>query len=103
MAVFVGGIIALVLGIIGLIVWWGPFLNLLAGGIPLALIMGGVLAAYLGYDEVKESMPFKKEEGAAEPLTVSTPGEAEKYREEAERLKEEVERLKKEVEEKEEE
>lgn len=54
MAVLAGGVAAFILGIIGIIIWWGPFLTLLKGAVPSVLILGGALAAYLGYDEWKE-------------------------------------------------
>ena len=54
MAALAGGLVALVLGIIGIIAWWGEFIGLLMGGIPLMLILGGALAAYLGFEELKD-------------------------------------------------
>jgi hypothetical protein len=47
MAVFVGGIVAAVLGVILLLIWWVPFLQLVAGALPVMLLFGGVIAAYL--------------------------------------------------------
>jgi hypothetical protein len=49
MKTLVGGAAAAVLGLIGLVVWWSPFLTLLAGAIPLMLLLGGGLAIYLGF------------------------------------------------------
>ena len=49
MAALAGGIVALVLGIIGIIVWWGYFLKALLAAVPAMLILGGALAAYLGF------------------------------------------------------
>lgn len=93
MKVFLGGIVAAFLGFIGIFAFFGPFLQLLAGAVPLMLLLGGAMAAYLGYDEVKDKFPFpkKKEEGAAE---ADTKGEAEKYKQEVERLKAELEKAK---------
>jgi hypothetical protein len=97
MAVFVGGIVAAVIGFILLLVWWKPFLALLAGALPIMLLLGGAIAAYLGYDEVKEKLPyFGKKEGAAAP--VGEPAQATNYKEEAEKYKAEAERLKVELE-----
>jgi hypothetical protein len=81
MAVLGGGIIALLLGIIGLFAWWGDFLEVLKGSVPIMLILGGALATYLGYEEYKDKQ-------AMESIT-----------ETEEDLKQEVERLKKEIEE----
>ena len=54
MMALVGGLIALILGIIGIIVWWGYFLKALMAGIPVMLILGGALATYLGIEELKD-------------------------------------------------
>jgi hypothetical protein len=61
MKTLIGGAIGAVLGIIGLAVWFGPFLQLLAGTIPVMLLLGGCLALYLGFDELKDT--WKKDEG----------------------------------------
>ena len=97
MAVFVGGIVAAVLGVILLLIWWVPFLQLLAGALPVMLLFGGVIAAYLGFDEVKDKLPYfsKKEEGFS-PTTTDT-ADAPNYREEADKYKAEVEQLKSEL------
>jgi len=101
MVVFVGGIVAAVFGFILLIVWWVPFLQLLAGALPIMLLFGGAIAAYLGYDEVKDKLPYfsKKAEGTAQGggtvQAANYKDEAEKYRAEAERLKSELDRVKK--------
>ncbi|MBW1940074.1 MAG: hypothetical protein JRI28_01630 [Deltaproteobacteria bacterium] len=61
MKTLIGGAVGAVLGIIGLAVWFGPFLNLLAGAIPVMLLLGGGLALYLGFDELKETWKKEKE------------------------------------------
>jgi len=93
MKVFIGGIAAAFLGIIGIFAFFGPFLHLLAGAVPLMLLLGGAMAAYLGYDEVKDKLPLKKKE--AEETTFSPES---KYKEEAEKYKQEVDKLKAELE-----
>ena len=54
MAALAGGLAAFVLGIIGIIYWGVEFFTLLKGGIPIMLILGGALAAYLGFEEIKD-------------------------------------------------
>ena len=62
-----GGLVALVLGIIGIVVWWCPFLEIVMGVIPAILILGGALATYFGLDQMMEKKtveiydPIKKE------------------------------------------
>ena len=87
MKTLIGGAVAAVLGLIGLSVWFKPFLT---GTIPLMLLLGGGLAIYLGFDELKDS--WKKED-----TTFDTPVETEdvdKYKEEIGDLKKEIESLK---------
>lgn len=55
MKTLIGGAISAVLGLIGLSVWFGEFLQILAGAIPVMLLLGGGLAIYLGFDELKDT------------------------------------------------
>ncbi len=65
MKTLIGGAVAVLLGIIGIAVWFGAFLQLLAGALPPMLLLGGGLALYLGFDELKDS--WKKDEGVEAP------------------------------------
>jgi len=94
MKTLIGGAVAAVLGIIGLSVWWKPFLQLLAGAVPAMLLLGGGLALYLGFDELKDS--WKKEEPVVD--TPSDIGDNDKYKREIDELKKEIETLKEEKE-----
>jgi phosphate/sulfate permease len=90
MKTLIGGAVGAVLGLIGMSIWWKPFLQLLAGAIPVMLLLGGGLALYLGFDELKDT--WKKED-----KTVDTPtktDETEKYKDEIDELKKEIETLK---------
>ena len=90
MKTLIGGAVGAVLGLIGMSIWWKPFLQLLAGAIPVMLLLGGGLALYLGFDELKDT--WKKED-----TTVDTPtktDETEKYKNEIDELKKEIETLK---------
>jgi hypothetical protein len=94
MGALVGGIIALIIGLIGLIWWWNYFIEFLLAIIPLGLILGGALATYLGIEEWRDTA------GRGENLDIpEAPGEdarseMEKYKAEAEKLKAELEALK---------
>ena len=90
MKTLIGGAAAAVLGIIGLAVWWKPFLQLLAGAIPFALLSGGALAIYLGFDELKDTWKTKEEDFGASV----DKEEVEEYKQEVAKLKQEVEDLK---------
>lgn len=92
MKTLVGGAIAAALGLIGLAVWWGEFLMVLAGVIPAMLLLGGALAIYLGFDELKDTW---KSDESAEISNDTASDEVEKYRQEISELKDEIETLKK--------
>ena len=84
MTALLGGISALVLGLIGIIVWWGDFLEILRGSLPLILLLGGALAAYLGFEELKDKRTADTFEDTSTDL-----------KHEVESLKQEIKELKK--------
>lgn len=94
MTALVGGLVAVALGLIGLGLWWREFLTLVAGGLPLLLLLGGALAVYLGYEETKDKF-FKKPEASGYEPPKMAEEEVEKYKAEVERLKSEIEEIKK--------
>ena len=85
MTALIGGLIALILGFIGISIWWGYFLKALAAGIPIILILGGALATYLGIEELKDRGSSENFEPESEDLK----SEVETLREELKGLKEE--------------
>ncbi len=87
MMALVGGLIALVLGLIGIITWWSYFIKALAAGVPVMLILGGALATYLGIEELKD----KKAAESFEPESTELKQEVETLREELKELKGEKE------------
>ncbi|MBW1818392.1 MAG: hypothetical protein JRJ60_14690 [Deltaproteobacteria bacterium] len=82
MAALLGGFVSLILGVIGIIVWWGFFIKALLAAVPAMLILGGALAAYLGFEELRDKR-------AAENFDDSND-----LKQEVESLKAEVEELK---------
>lgn len=88
MALF-GGLVALILGIIGIIIWWGYFLKALAAGVPIMLILGGALATYLGIEEIKDRKASEGFDSGANTLK----SEVETLKEEIKELKEEKKEL----------
>jgi hypothetical protein len=85
MMALAGGLIALILGIIGIIAWWPYFLKALAAGIPVVLLLGGALATYLGIEELKDRK-------ASESFETGPTG----LQDEVQTLKEELKELKQE-------
>ena len=90
MKTLIGGAIAALLGLIGIVAWFPQFLTVIAGTIPVMLLLGGALAIYLGVDELKDT--WKQEESA--DTEVSTDADVAKYKQEISELKEEIETLK---------
>ncbi len=94
MKTLVGGAVAAVIGVIGLAVWFNAFLQLLAGAIPVMLLLGGCLALYLGFDELKDTW---QKETPVEPAAAgggSAGDDVSHLKKENEELKKELESLK---------
>ncbi|MDA3789044.1 MAG: hypothetical protein PF503_11230 [Desulfobacula sp.] len=87
MKTLIGGAIAVLLGVVGIAVWFNQFLILLAGCIPPVLLLGGGLALYLGFDELKDS--WKKDDGVEAPATQDDKTKIEKLEKELDELKKE--------------
>jgi hypothetical protein len=83
MTALVGGLVALVLGIIGISKWYVLFFKALLAGVPAMLILGGALAIYLGVEEIKDKRASEDFESGSSDL-----------KEEVESLKEEIKELK---------
>lgn len=62
MWIIIGGIVAIILGVLGLIKWWLLFLKALAALIPFILVVGGVLAVIVGITSRREKIEEEKEE-----------------------------------------
>ncbi len=84
----IGGIIAALLGIFFLAQWFEPFLLLLKATIPALFILGGGLAAYLGYEEIKD----KTEADSSSEENVELKNQVESLKEELRELKGEKEK-----------
>jgi len=87
MKTLIGGAIAVLLGVVGLAVWFNQFLVLLAGCIPPVLLLGGGLALYLGFDELKDS--WKNDEGTDAAAPQDDKAKIEELEKELEQLKKE--------------
>jgi len=93
MSLLIGGAVSVIIGLLGLILWWVDFLVILKGGIPIILILGGILAAYIGLDEIQDKLReerLRQEESLAKAREEieMVRAQAEQYREELEKLKE---------------
>ncbi|MCX5832143.1 MAG: hypothetical protein NT140_09710 [Deltaproteobacteria bacterium] len=94
MTLLLGGAVSAILGLVGLFEWIKDFITLLKGGLPILLLLGGVMAAYIGFDELQsklreESEKQEEELAKAKEEIDLMKAKAEQYREELERMKEE--------------
>ena len=90
MKTLIGGAIAALLGLSGIVAWFPQFLTVIAGTIPVMLLLGGALAIYLGIDELKDT--WKQDEGVESDVVIDE--DVEKYKQEISELKDEIETLK---------
>ena len=97
MILLVGGAVSAILGLIGFIFWWDAFFTILKGGLPILMLLGGILAVYVGIDDIQAKMREERQrqeesiEKAKEEIEM-VKAKAEQYREEIDRLKEEAKR-----------
>jgi uncharacterized protein YlxW (UPF0749 family) len=95
MLLLIGGIVSGILGVIGFSLWWDAFVLILKGAVPILLILGGILAIYVGVDSMQDKMredrqkqDEKLEQAQAEIERMKA--QSEQYREELEKLKEQT-------------
>ena len=92
MSLLISGIVSVILGVIGLSHWSDDFLIILRGGVPIMLILGGILAVYVGLDAMQERM--REERQKQEEKLDKTREEIEQVKVQAEQSREEIEKLK---------
>lgn len=64
MKTLIGGAVGAFVGLMFLLIFLDSFFDLLKGTIPVLLLLGGGLALYLGFDELKDS--WESDEGNAQ-------------------------------------
>lgn len=93
MSLLIAGAVSAVLGLIGLLAWWNDFLIILKGALPLAMLLGGILAIYVGFDDIQDKLREERQrqdeklDKAREEIEIVR-ARADQYKEEIERLKE---------------
>jgi arginine exporter protein ArgO len=92
MSLLISGIVAVILGVIGLSQWTNDFLIILKGGIPIMLILGGILAVYVGLDAMQDRM--REERQKQDEKLEKTREEIEQVKAQAEQYREEIKKLK---------
>jgi hypothetical protein len=92
MSLLISGIVSVILGVIGFSLWWSDFVIILKGGVPIMLMLGGILAVYVGLDAMQDRM--KEERQKQEEKLDKTREEIEQVKAQAEQYREEIEKLK---------
>ena len=82
----IAGLVVAVVGLVLLIVWFGAILAIIKALIPLALIAGGAVAAYLGWEELRERR--------SPLMDFSSPDEAKRYKSEAKAYQAQINEIK---------
>ncbi len=95
MSLLISGIVSVILGVIGLSHWSNDFLIILKGGVPIILILGGILAVYIGVDAMQDRM--REERQKQEEQLDRTREEIEQVKAQAAQYREEIERLREEA------
>lgn len=97
MTLVIGGAVSAILGLIGFIFWWDAFFIIIRGALPIIMLLGGILAVYVGIDDIQEKLREERQrqeeslEKAREEIEM-VKAKAEQYREELDKLKEETKR-----------
>jgi hypothetical protein len=92
MSLLISGIVSVILGVIGFSLWWSDFVTILKGGVPIMLMLGGILAVYVGLDAMQDRI--KEERQKQEEKLDKTREEIEQVKAQAEQYREEIEKLK---------
>jgi small neutral amino acid transporter SnatA (MarC family) len=92
MSLLIGGIVSVIFGIIGFSLWWSDFIIIIKGGIPIMMILGGILAVYVGMDAMQDKM--REERQKQDEKLDKAREEIEQVRAQSEQYREEIEKLK---------
>ncbi|MBU2026754.1 MAG: hypothetical protein KJ814_03930, partial [Proteobacteria bacterium] len=60
MSLLISGIVSVILGMIGFYHWWNDLMTILKGGVPIMMILGGILAIYVGFDAMQDRQREEK-------------------------------------------
>lgn len=60
MVALIIGIIVAAIGVVGIVIWFSPFVEVLKGAVPAMFVMGGLLAVVAGITTIKDEIEAKK-------------------------------------------
>ncbi|MCM8758666.1 MAG: hypothetical protein NC906_02705 [Candidatus Omnitrophica bacterium] len=61
MGALIGGIIAVIIGILGIVNWWELFVKGLKAAVPFFILLVGVIAIAAGISDIKDRIEERKE------------------------------------------
>ncbi|MCM8764486.1 MAG: hypothetical protein NC830_03895 [Candidatus Omnitrophica bacterium] len=69
MGALIGGIIAVVVGVIGIVNWWDLFVKGLKAAVPFFILLVGAIAIAAGISDIKDRIEEQKEKEKAKQET----------------------------------
>jgi len=66
MGALIGGVIAAILGVLGIWHWFQEFKDFIQGGLPILLVLGGIIAIAAGISDIKDRIEENKEKAKKE-------------------------------------
>ncbi|HOC03316.1 MAG: hypothetical protein BWX89_01619 [candidate division TA06 bacterium ADurb.Bin131] len=72
MGALIGGIIAVVVGLVGMINWWDLFVKGLKAAVPFFILLVGVIAIAAGISDIKDRKEEQKEKEKAKKEAAET-------------------------------
>lgn len=60
MVALIIGIIVVIIGVVGIVYWFSPFVEVLKGAVPAMLVLGGALAVVAGITTIRDEIEAKK-------------------------------------------
>lgn len=78
MGALIGGIVAVIVGIVGIINWWELFLKGLKAAVPFFILLVGVIAIAAGISDIKDRIEEQKEKEKAKQEAEKKPEELQK-------------------------
>ena len=61
MGALIGGIVAVIVGILGIVKWWALFVKGLQAAVPFFILLVGVIAIAAGISDIKDRIEEQKE------------------------------------------
>ncbi|MCM8825801.1 MAG: hypothetical protein NC937_06680 [Candidatus Omnitrophica bacterium] len=73
MGALIGGIIAVIVGVIGIVNWWDLFIKGLKAAVPFFILLVGAIAIAAGVSDIKDRIEEQKEKEKAKQESEKAP------------------------------